>query len=155
MSRLVVDTNCLIQIISKRSRYHDLWLSFIDGRNKLCVSTDILNEYEEILSYKASPLFASLALKVITNNPNTIFVTPYFNFELIKSDPDDNKFVDCAISANAKFIVTEDHHFDILKGLKFPPLSVIGIDEFIYILDSFSHNMMLNEPEIVYHTKSK
>jgi len=131
MSRLVVDTNCLIQIISKRSRYHDLWLSFIDGRNKLCVSTDILNEYEEILSYKASPLFASFAFNFITNNPNTIFVTPYFNFELIKSDPDDNKFVDCAISANAKFIVTEDHHYNILKEIDFPQVEIINLDDVI------------------------
>ena len=131
MSRLVVDTNCLIQIISKRSKYHDLWLSLIDGRNKLCVSTEILNEYEEIISYKASPLFASLTLKVITNNPNTIFVTPYFNFELIKSDPDDNKFVDCAISANAKFIVTEDHHYNILKEIDFPQVEIINLDDAI------------------------
>lgn len=131
MARLVVDTNCLIQIISKRSRYHDLWLSFIDGRNKLCVSTEILNEYEEILSCKASPLFASLALKVITNNPNTIFVTTYFNFELIKSDPDDNKFVDCAISANAKFIVTEDNHYNILKEIDFPQVEIINLDDVV------------------------
>ena len=84
-----------------------------------------------IISYKVSPLFASLTLKVITNNPNTIFVTPYFNFELIKSDPDDNKFVDCAISANAKFIVTEDHHYNILKEIDFPQVEIINLDDAI------------------------
>jgi len=31
MAKLVVDTNSLIQCISRRSRYHDLWLSFLDG----------------------------------------------------------------------------------------------------------------------------
>ena len=72
-----------------------------------------------------------MTLKVITNNPNTIFVTPYFNFELIKSDPDDNKFVDCAISANAKFIVTEDHHYNILKEIDFPQVEIINLDDAI------------------------
>ena len=38
MARLVLDTNSLIQCISHRSPYHELWLSFLDGRNELCVS---------------------------------------------------------------------------------------------------------------------
>ncbi len=29
MSRLVLDTNCLIQIVSPRSKYHSLWDSFV------------------------------------------------------------------------------------------------------------------------------
>ena len=45
MARLVLDTNSLIQCISRRSRYHELWLSFLDGRNTLCVTTEILQEY--------------------------------------------------------------------------------------------------------------
>ena len=75
MARLVLDTNSLIQCISRRSLYHDLWLSLIDGRNTLCVSTDILEEYAEILGRKSSARFAELALDVITNNPYTLFVT--------------------------------------------------------------------------------
>lgn len=49
MQKLVLDTNSLIQILPKRSRYHDIWLSLFDGRNLLCVSNEILEEYEEIL----------------------------------------------------------------------------------------------------------
>ena len=41
-----------------------------------------------------------------------------------------NKFVDCAICANAKLIVTEDHHFDILKHCDFPRIPIMGLDEF-------------------------
>lgn len=96
MARLVLDTNSLLQCISRRSRYHDLWLSLLDGRNELCVSTEILDEYAEILERKTSPKFTELALDVITNNPYTVFITPYFHFNLIVADPDDNKFVDCA-----------------------------------------------------------
>ena len=38
MSRLVLDTNCLTQIVSPRSKYHSLWDSFVRGENILCVS---------------------------------------------------------------------------------------------------------------------
>lgn len=42
MSRLVLDTNCLIQIVSPRSKYHFLWDSFVRGENTLCVSNEII-----------------------------------------------------------------------------------------------------------------
>ncbi|MBQ2595720.1 MAG: putative toxin-antitoxin system toxin component, PIN family, partial [Bacteroidaceae bacterium] len=129
MSRLVLDTNSLIQCISRRSRYHKLWLSFLDGRNMLCVTTEILDEYVEILERNTSPLFASLAIDVITNNPHTLFVTPYYKFNLITADPEDNKFVDCAVASNAKYIVTEDRHYDVLRTISFPQIEVVGLDD--------------------------
>lgn len=131
MSRLVIDTNCLIQCISRRSAYHDLWLSLLDGRNSLCVSTEILDEYAEIIEKYTSPVFAESAFGVITNNPFTLFINPYFNFKLISADPDDNKFIDCAIAANAKYVVTEDSHFEILKHIDFPKVNLISLDDII------------------------
>jgi putative PIN family toxin of toxin-antitoxin system len=134
MSRLVVDTNSLLQCISRRSRYHDLWLSLLDGRNTLCVSTEILEEYAEKLQQFTSNEFTEAALGVITNNPYTLFVTPYYHFNLISVDPDDNKFVDCAVAANAKFVVTDDGHFDVLKQIDFPKVNIIGLDDVIRTL---------------------
>lgn len=127
--RLVLDTNSLIQCVSRRSRYHDLWVSFIDGRNQLCVTTEILNEYVEILQRETTENFASIMLEVILNNPNTLFINIFYKFNLITADPDDNKFIDCAIAAQAKYIVTEDHHYDALRDLEFPKVDIIGLDE--------------------------
>jgi len=131
MARLVLDTNSLLQCISHRSRYHDLWLSLIDGRNIFCVTTEILQEYAEILDRKAGSKFAELALQVITNNPFTLFVTPYYHFNMIVADPDDNKFVDCAIACNAQFIVTEDTHYNVLQNIEFPKVDIIKLDDII------------------------
>ena len=127
--RLVLDTNSLIQCVSRRSRYHDLWLSFIDGRNQLCVTTEILNEYVEILQRETTENFASIMLEVILNNPNTLFINIFYKFNLITANTDDNKFIDCAIAAQAKYIVTEDHHYDALRDLEFPKVDIIGLDE--------------------------
>ena len=61
---------------------------------------------------------------------------PHFHLDLIKIDPDDNKFVDCAFAANATYIVSNDKHFDILKSIQFPSIDVIKIDEFLEELKS-------------------
>ena len=68
---------------------------------------------------------------LITNNPTTIFVTAYYHFKLIEADPDDDKFVDCAVASNAKYVVTEDSHFNILKGIDFPKVEIINLDDII------------------------
>jgi uncharacterized protein len=54
---------------------------------------------------------------------------------LIKSDLDDNKFVDVALIANVDYIVTNDRHFNVLKTTPFPKVQVINVDEFMEILN--------------------
>ncbi len=46
------------------------------------------------------------------------------------SDPDDNKFVDCAIIANADYIVSDDSHFKVLKDIPFPVVRVLSLEQF-------------------------
>ena len=75
-----------------------------------------------------------MVLEIITQAPNTQRVDAHYHWNLITQDPDDNKFVDCAIVANAKFIVTEDHHFHILKQYSFPKVDFIGLDDFYKLL---------------------
>lgn len=134
MNRFVLDTNSLIQCISPKSKYRKIWDCFLRGEYYLCVSNEILAEYEEILERLAGIKAAKLVIEVIINNPCTQFYTPYFHFNLISADPDDNKFVDCAVVANAKCIVTEDHHYNVLQSCDFPQIDCIGIDEFLRVL---------------------
>lgn len=131
MEKIVVDTNCLIQIVPHRSRYNVIWQAIRYGRYALCVSTEILNEYEEILLKLSSPTMARAVIEAILNNPTTQFVTPFYQFNLITADVDDNKFVDCAIAAQAKFIASEDNHFNVLKEIPFPRVRVIGLEDFL------------------------
>lgn len=138
MSRIVLDTNCLIQSIPPHSQYHMVWTSFEEGVNTLCVSNEIIEEYAEILQRLTDAETADYVVKTIINSPFTVLITPYFHFELITADPDDNKFVDCAITANARFIVTNDHHYDLLKDIDFPKVDIINIQDFCKAL---KHNL--------------
>ena len=76
---------------------------------------------------------ADYIIKSIIDNPYTLLVNTYFDFKLITQDPDDNKFVNCAITAGARFIVTEDAHFKVLKRITFPKVDVINMDDYLAI----------------------
>ena len=56
---------------------------------------------------------------------NLLRVTPSFQFRVVTADPDDNIFTDCAITAGADYLVTEDAHFAPLaeSGYRPRPLS--------------------------------
>lgn len=130
MRYIVLDTNCLLQSLPSKSPFHNVWTSILDGTVSLCVNTEILNEYEEIISQKTTKEIAHNVVEAIAKLNTTKFQTAYFHFNLISSDPDDNKFVDCAIASNAKLIVTNDAHFDILKTIEFPKLEVSSLQNF-------------------------
>lgn len=133
MGRIVLDTNCLIQIVPRRSRYHAVWQSFVTGMNTLCVSNEIIEEYMEILQRLTDEMTADYIIKTILNSPFVEFVTPYFHFGLITVDVDDNKFVDCAIAANARYLVTNDRHYSVLRTIDFPKVDIISLQDFVAV----------------------
>ena len=130
MRYIVLDTNCLLRSLSRRSVYYKVWEDFVLGKYTLCVSNEILEEYEEIIASHMSSLAASIAIETILRANNVIRVDAHFRFGLITADNDDNKFVDCAIVANADYIVSEDSHFNVLKSIPFPRLEVKRLQEF-------------------------
>jgi putative PIN family toxin of toxin-antitoxin system len=131
MHPVVIDTNCLLQIISRNSPYRPIWDAFLAGKYELCVSNDILEEYQEILEQQITPTVAENIVLLLLNKQNVKFVDPHFRMGLITADPDDNKFVDCAFAANADYLVSEDSHFDILRTTPFPHLNLVTLDEFL------------------------
>lgn len=132
--RIVLDTNSLIQSIPERSPYFVVWKSILDGDNILCVSNEILNEYTEIIQRLVGIDTAKYVIDALLESKYTELITPYYNFELITAHPDDNKFVDCAIASNARYVVTNDKHFDVLRQIKYPVVDVITLKDFYNLL---------------------
>ncbi len=132
--RVVIDTNQLLTCFSARSKTHWLWQAFQRQQFELCVTTEILDEYAEIFEQKYNFDAAELILDILIESPNVVFIKEYFFWELIKVDPDDNKFVDCALMANADFIITEDNHFNVLKSIPFPKITVLSLAEFYQLI---------------------
>ena len=134
MRYIVLDTNCLLQALPSNSPFHKIWTEVVEGRICLCVNTDILEEYEEILAIKTTPEIARNIVEAIANLSTTVFQNTYVHFELLPADSDDNKFVDCAVASDAEYIVTNDKHFNPLKEIPWPKVEIIKIAEFIKLI---------------------
>ena len=128
--RVVIDTNVLVAIIGRRSPYRWIFDGIIRGDIHLCVSTEIVLEYYEILALKNGPEVAENVVNLITTSPFTAKTEIFYNFRLIQEDEDDNKFVDCAITSDAVCVVSNDGHFQVLKTIDFPSVDVLTVSEF-------------------------
>jgi putative PIN family toxin of toxin-antitoxin system len=138
MIRVVLDTNVLVASISHQSPFHWVWQSFLQGKYKLCITSDILDEYAEIIERYFSVIDAENTLTQILLHKNVVQIIRYFKWNVIENDPDDNKFFDCAVAANADYIVSEDKHFNILKHIPFPSVIAIKTLEFKRILETIN-----------------
>jgi putative PIN family toxin of toxin-antitoxin system len=132
--RIVVDTNCLIASIPPKGKYYWLYEAFRIGEFDWSISNEILTEYLEKISEIYSESTASVVYSILSTSPRAIFSEPFFKWQLMENDPDDNKFVDMAIAVNADYLVTNDKHFNFLKEIGFPKINVISLDNFKEII---------------------
>jgi len=134
--KIVVDTNVLLVIFFRNSKYFWLYQGIRNGKFEVILSNEIVTEYEEIISSFYSPQIATAIIEEIINLVNVHFVNPHFKFLLIHEDFDDNKFVDAAIIGNADYIITHDNHFNVLKTITFPKVNVVNLLEFKEIISN-------------------
>jgi putative PIN family toxin of toxin-antitoxin system len=130
----VIDTNCLLASIPPKGNYYWLYLAFKEQRFQWLMSNEVMTEYEERLVSRYSEKIANIVLDTLSVAPNVIYDEPYFKWNLVEKDPDDNKFADLAIAGNADYLVTNDKHFNPLKTIDFPKLNIVTIDEFRNII---------------------
>ena len=132
---IVLDSNVILQVAFTQKPLRIVWDKLLAGEYTLCVTEDILYEYQEkVIDCFHNETLANLLINTLLNCDYVKRVETYFRYNLIQADKDDNKFVDCALACNAKYIVTEDSHFDVLKEIDFPKVDVICLEEFISIL---------------------
>jgi predicted nucleic acid-binding protein len=77
MRRIVLDTNCLLLTLPSRSPYHKIWTEVLCGNISLCVNTEILHEYEEILSNKTTREIAHNIVEAIARLHTTYYQERY------------------------------------------------------------------------------
>jgi len=131
MMRVVLDINVLLISLPLNSPYRPIFDALRKGAFELVVSNDILAEYHEKLAEKTSLIVADNVLKLLLSLDTCILQTVHFEWGLMHNDPDDNKYVDCALASNADHLVSEDRHFLVLREVPFPTLSVLRIDSFL------------------------
>jgi putative PIN family toxin of toxin-antitoxin system len=127
---VVLDTNVLLVSLPPRSPYYPIFASLVAGMYDLAISNEILAEYEEQISVRYDSQTVRYLLGVLGALPNARRVNPYYHWQLIVRDPDDDKFADAAVAANADLLVTNDRHFDVLRTVGFPKVTIATAQSF-------------------------
>lgn len=134
--RLVLDTNVFLVSLAPQYKYHWIYECVVQNRFDLCMSTEILLEYEETVQERYGLTAIDAKLSYLLLLPNVQLIEPSYRWNLIEQDKDDNKFVDCFVAANADYIIGNDRHFNGLNDIGFPPIRVLKYEEFESICKS-------------------
>jgi len=127
--KIVLDTNIFLVSLASNHSYSWIYDTLIDEKFELCVTNEILTEYDEIISSRYGIDTSLPLLEGLTFLPNIHLITPYYRWQLL-DDEDDNKFVDCAVAGNVDFIVSNDRGFNKLKSIDFPPIRLLDFEAF-------------------------
>jgi putative PIN family toxin of toxin-antitoxin system len=128
--KIVIDTNCLISSIGKKSPYRNVFDAFLKNEITFCVSTEIWLEYEEVFLRHWGKEVTDNLLGLFEVSDNFEQVQVFYNFLLVEKDKDDNKFIDTYIASGAIHLISNDSSITRLKNNVFPPLSILTLQEF-------------------------
>jgi len=129
MTKVVIDTNVFISSFfgGIPRKIIDLWK---EGKITLCLSQEIVEEYVEVLKRlgvdddeirKLTSLFAE--------NYHAVFTAKTPKLSVVHDDPDDNKFIECAVALNCKIIISGDKHLRSIK--KYIDINIFSPREFM------------------------
>jgi predicted nucleic acid-binding protein len=107
--------------------------SSISGRpatSLYCLSRDIIDEYLDVLQrLEADPALISELLSLFAGGYHLLFAgsTPFL--KIVRDDPDDDKFFECAVALKASVIVTGDKA--MLKVGNYMGIAVMNPQQFL------------------------
>lgn len=109
--RVVLDTNVLVSGIFFTGPPYEILRAWREGRLRLLVTLEIIREYEAVLErlqtqYPGVDATDALALIIAHSEVIKAPALP----RLISADPDDDKFLACAVAGRARFIISGDKH---------------------------------------------
>lgn len=133
MLKVVIDTNVIISsALSVDSNPSKIFEMLLSGNIESYTSEDIINEIKEVMERRKIREIISFQdrefiIKAFENNSELI--VPSEKYLEVKEDPKDNKFLDCAASANTDYIISGDEH--LLKLKKFKNIVIISPADFV------------------------
>jgi putative PIN family toxin of toxin-antitoxin system len=117
--RIVLDTNVIISAILFGGNPRRILDLVISGSVDCTLSLAILDELRDVLQRPKFGFSADLCLH-ITEELHSVcdIISPSVRVDAIRSDPDDNRILECAIEARAHYIVSGDPHLLELGAFK-------------------------------------
>ena len=119
---VVLDTNVLISSLWP-NRCWETVKRWRDGYFTLAVSPAVLEEYLDVLGrFVTKELLAEWRL-LLTDPSHVTLVEPIESINAVENDPEDNKFIECAVAAQAACIISGDS--DLLSLITFRNIAIL------------------------------
>jgi len=118
MIRVVLDTNVFISALFWKGAPYQVFKRILEGVILNFISPQILEELKERLLYKFKLPSEKVRefLEIIVFNSQIVY--PKKKLNVVKKDPKDNKILECALEAQASFIISGDKHLLEIKEYK-------------------------------------
>lgn len=132
--RVVIDTNIFVSSFfgGKPRKVIDLWKN---GFIILCLSKEIVDEYLEVLQRMGLQDRTGLAklLALFARGFNCVFTSKTPELKIVENDPDDDKFIECAVALHAKYIITGDK--EVLNVRNYMDIHMVSPDHFLDLFE--------------------
>lgn len=130
MIRVVVDTNVFVSSFfgGNPRKVMDLWKT---GQVTLCLSKPIVEEYVDVLARLGLQNERELdeLLGVFARGFHVLFTATTPQLHVVKEDPDDDKFVECAVALKANFIISGDRRLAAVE--EYMGIRIVSPKEFL------------------------
>jgi len=132
--KAVLDTNILISLLFKKGLAKEFSRLMEERSVEFYSSEEILRELARVLTYpKIEEIFKKAGINKTTALESLVEIlkiaNPKVKIDIIKRDPLDNKVLECALEAGAKYVVSGDKHLLELK--KFRKIEILTAREFL------------------------
>jgi len=129
MNKVVIDTNVFVSSFfgGIPRKIIDLWKN---GKITLCLSQAIVEEYIDVLiRLGIDNSDINDLLKLFAENYFSIFTAKTPKISVVKDDPHDDKFIECAVALDCKIIISGDKHLKSIK--KYIDINIFSPREFM------------------------
>ena len=127
--KVVIDTNVVISGIFFCGNPKKILQLCIENAITAYVTDEIVSEYERVIEEMQKKAKREIPRKALDDLLLlTELITTNTKIDICR-DPDDNKFIECAISANALYIVSTDK--DLLDLKQYNEIKVVTATEFL------------------------
>lgn len=131
--KVILDTNVIVSGIFWKGASEKVLYAWADDKFKLVLSSGIITEIiKTLMNFKIKLPFDEILLWLSILLWKAELVEPEERIDVIKDDPDDNKFIEAAIEGNANYIVSQDKH--LLNIKEYRGIKIILPEEFIKVI---------------------
>jgi putative PIN family toxin of toxin-antitoxin system len=131
--RVVLDTNVFVSSFYESHPRHiiNAWAT---SKVQLCLTRPIVREYTDVLERLGLAEELSELLAVFARGHSCLFTSKTPDLSIVENDPDDDKFIECAVALQASHIVSGDKH--LLQIEEYMGIKIVAPKAFVELLNA-------------------